>query len=174
MRLSPLLSALFIDSLASQSAIITRTSLKECTLHIFLLVCQAPLRRCGMSVSSPVHCFLRKNSRLGDGLKRRHRKKTKHLIDVLVTQHSRWVASRMRRAIFGQATSTAVETCDHNQQQLSSQCARTAGVRAQPVKNSSRNTAGSMRRLKAAFSNSIETPKVGSQIGKNENTRLRR
>ena len=39
------------------------------------------------------------------------------------------------------------------------------GVRAQPVKNSSRNTAGSMKRLKAAFSNSIETPKVGSQIG---------
>ena len=39
------------------------------------------------------------------------------------------------------------------------------GVRAQPVKNSSRNSAGSMRRLKAAFSNSIETPKVGSQIG---------
>ena len=30
---------------------------------------------------------------------------------------------------------------------------------------SSRNTAGSMRRLKAAFSNSIETPKVDSQIG---------
>ena len=59
----------------------------------------------------------------------------------------------------------AVETCDHEQQQLSSQCARTAGFRAQPVKNSSRNTAGSMRRLKAASSNSIETPKVGSQIG---------
>ena len=34
-----------------------------------------------------------------------------------------------------------------------------------PVKNSSRNTAGSMRRLKAVFSKSIETPKVDSQIG---------
>ena len=97
--------------------------------------------------------------------RKRNPEKTKHLIDVFVTQHSRWVASRMRRSLFGQATSTAVETCDHEQQQLSSQCARTAGFRAQPVKNSSRNTAGSMRRLKAAFSNSIETPKVGSQIG---------
>ena len=28
-----------------------------------------------------------------------------------------------------------------------------------------RNTAGSMKRLKAAFFNSIETPKVDSQIG---------
>ena len=97
--------------------------------------------------------------------RKRNPEKTKHLIDVLVTQHSRWVASRMRRSLFGQATSTAVETCDHEQQQLSSQCARTAGFRAQSDKNSSRNTAGSMRRLKAAFPNSIETPKVGSQIG---------
>ena len=91
--------------------------------------------------------------------RKRNPEKTKHLIDVLVTQHSRWVASRMRRSLFGQATSTAVvETCDHEQQQLSSQCARTAGFSAQPVKNGSRNTSGSMRRLKAAFSNSIETP----------------
>ena len=97
--------------------------------------------------------------------RKRNPEKTKHLIDVLVTQHSRWVASRMRRSLFGQATSTAVESCDHKQQHFSSQCARTTGVRAQPVKSSSRNTAGSMRRLKAAFSNSIETPKVGSQIG---------
>ena len=96
--------------------------------------------------------------------RKRNPEKTKHLIDVLVTQHSRWVASRRRRSLFGQATSTAVETCDHEQQQLSSQCARTAGFRAQPVKDSSRNTAGSMR-LKAAFSNRIETRKVGSQIG---------
>ena len=36
---------------------------------------------------------------------------------------------------------------------------------SQPVKSSSRNTAGSMKRLKAAFFNSIETPKVDSQIG---------
>ena len=97
--------------------------------------------------------------------RKRNPEKTKHLIDVLVTQHSRWVASRMRRSLFGQATSTTVQSCDHKQQLFSSQCARTTGVRAQPVKNSSRNTAGSMKRLKAAFSNSIETPKVGSQIG---------
>ena len=36
---------------------------------------------------------------------------------------------------------------------------------AQPVKSGSRNTAGSMKRLKAAFFNSFETPKVDSQIG---------
>ena len=89
--------------------------------------------------------------------RKRNPEKTKHLIDVLVTQHSRWVASRMRRSLFGQATSTAVETCDLEQQQLSSQCARTAGLRARTVKNSSRNTAGSVRRLKTAFSNSIES-----------------
>ena len=37
--------------------------------------------------------------------------------------------------------------------------------RTQPVKSGSRNTAGSMKRLKAAFFNSIETPRVDSQIG---------
>ena len=97
--------------------------------------------------------------------RKRNPEKTKHLIDVLVTQHSRWVASCMRRALFGQATSSAVESCDHEQQQVSSQCARTTGFRTQPVKNSFRNTAGSMRLRKAAFSNSIETPTVDSQIG---------
>ena len=92
--------------------------------------------------------------------RKRNPEKTKHLIDVLVTQHSRWVASRMR-----QATSTAVESCDHEQQQVSEQCTRTTDFRTQPVKSSSRNTAGSMKRLKAAFFNSIETPRVDSQIG---------
>ena len=108
---------------------------------------------------------MRKSTNFGEFAVKRNPEKTKHLIVVLVTQHSRWVASRMRRSLFGQATSQAIETGDHEQQQLSSHCARTAGFRAQPVKNSSRNTAGSMRRLKAAFSNSIETPKVDSQIG---------
>ena len=78
---------------------------------------------------------------------------------------SRWVASRMRRALFGQETRSEVESCDVEQQQVSVQCTRTTAFRTQPVKSSSRNTAGSMRRLKAAFSNRIETPKVGSQIG---------
>ena len=82
-----------------------------------------------------------------------------------MAQHSRWVASRMRRALFGQATSAAVESCDHEQQQVSSQCTRTTDFRIQPVKSNSRNTAGSMKRLKAAFFNSIETPRVDSQIG---------
>ena len=40
--------------------------------------------------------------------RKRNPEKTKHLFDVLVTQHSRWVASRMRRSLFDQATSTAV------------------------------------------------------------------
>ena len=86
--------------------------------------------------------------------RKRNPEKTKHLI-----------ASRMRRALFGQATSSAVESCDHEQQQVSAQCARTTDFRTQPVKSISRNTAGSMKRLKAAFFNSIETPKVDSQIG---------
>ena len=97
--------------------------------------------------------------------RKRNPEKTKHLIDVLVTQHSRWVASRMRRALFGQATSSAVESCDHEQQQVSAQYARTTDFRTQPVRSSSRNTAGSMKRLKAAFFNSIENSKVDSQIG---------
>ena len=97
--------------------------------------------------------------------RKRNPEKTKHLIDVLVTQHSRWVASRIRRALFGQATSSAIESCDHEQQQVSEQCTRTTDFRTQPVKSSSRNTAGSMKRLKAAFFKSIETPKVDSQIG---------
>merc|ERR1712182_194081 len=42
---------------------------------------------------------------------------------------------------------------------------RPASKKAGPVKNISRSTAGSMRRLKAAFSNSIETTEVDSQIG---------
>ena len=93
--------------------------------------------------------------------RKRNPEKTKHLIDVLVTQHSRWVASRMRRSDFGQATSIAVETCDHEQQQVSSQCAsaRTTGFRTQPVKNRSRNTAGSMRRLKACLLYTSPSPR---------------
>ena len=97
--------------------------------------------------------------------RKRNPEKTKHLIDVLVTQHSRWVASRMRRALFGQATSSAVESSDHEQQHVSAQCTRTTDFKTQPVKSSSRNTAGSMKRLKAAFFNSIETPRVDSQMG---------
>ena len=62
--------------------------------------------------------------------RKRNPEKTKHLIDVLVTQHLRWVASRMRRSLFGRATSTAVESCDHKQQHFSSQCARTTGVQS--------------------------------------------
>ena len=45
-------------------------------------------------------------------------------------------------------------------QTVSSQWARTIGFRAEPVKNSPRNTAGSIRRLKAVFSNSIEITNV--------------
>ena len=50
-------------------------------------------------------------------------------------------------------------------QQVSLQCTRATGFRTQPVKSSSRNTAGSMKRLKSAFFNSIENSKVDSQIG---------
>ena len=68
-------------------------------------------------------------------------------------------------ALFGQATTSVVESCDHEQQQVSSQCTRTTDFRTQPVKSSSRKTGGSMKRLKAAFFNSIENSKVDSQIG---------
>ena len=97
--------------------------------------------------------------------KEKNPEKTKHLIEVLVTQLSHWVASRMRRALFGRATSSAVESCDHERQKVSSQWARTTGIRAEPAKNISRNKADSMRRLKAAFSNSIKNTEVDSQIG---------
>ena len=37
--------------------------------------------------------------------------KTKHMIDVLVTQHSKWIAGR---ALFGQTTSSEVASTDHD------------------------------------------------------------
>ena len=82
--------------------------------------------------------------------RKRNPEKTRHLIDVLVTQHSRWVASRLRRSLFGQATSIpqVPRTCDHTQ-----------------VHKQSRKVSGKMTRLKAAFSDSGGTVIVESRVG---------
>ena len=45
--------------------------------------------------------------------RKRNPEKTQHLIDVLVAQHSRWVATRIRRAFW--------TSCDHERQKVSSQ-----------------------------------------------------
>ena len=42
---------------------------------------------------------------------------TKHVIDVLVTQHAKWIASRIRRALLGQATTSEVAPADHERQE---------------------------------------------------------
>ena len=97
--------------------------------------------------------------------RKRSPEKTQHLIDVLVTQHARWVASRLRRALFGQATSLNVTSSDHERQRVPSQNTRTICPRAEQVQKQPRNHTGKMRRLKAAFSNSSETTQVGSQVG---------
>ena len=84
--------------------------------------------------------------------RKRNPEKTKHLIDVLVTQHSRWVASRLRRSLFGQATSIpqVPRTCDHKHTQVYKQ---------------SRKVSGKMTRLKAAFSDSGGPVAVESRVG---------
>ena len=38
------------------------------------------------------------------------------MIDVLVTQHSKWIAGRIRGALFGQTTSSEVASTDHDWQ----------------------------------------------------------
>ena len=44
--------------------------------------------------------------------------KTKHLIDVLVTEHAKWIAGRVRSALFGQTTSSAVASTNQGPAQL--------------------------------------------------------
>ena len=38
------------------------------------------------------------------------------MIGVLVTQHSKWIAGRIRRALFGQTTSSEVASTDYDWQ----------------------------------------------------------
>ena len=92
--------------------------------------------------------------------------KTKHLIDVLVTQHAKWIASRLRRALFGQSTSSAVAS------QQSAQLTKPAWKATSAISTAQRtqNNCGHMKRLKAAFSNfpsSVEATKVGTNVGQN-------
>ena len=92
--------------------------------------------------------------------------KTKHLIDVLVTQHAKWIASRLRRALFGQSTSSAVAS------QRSAQLTKPAWKATSAISTAQRtqNNCGHMKRLKAAFSNfpcSEEATKVGTNVGQN-------
>ena len=92
--------------------------------------------------------------------------KTKHLIDVLVTQHAKWIASRLRRALFGQSTSSAVAS------QRPAQLTKPAWKATSAISTVQRtqNNCGHMKRLKAAFSNfpcSEEATTVGTNVGQN-------
>ena len=64
--------------------------------------------------------------------------KTQHLIDVLSTQHARWVAKRIRRALFGQ---TVFSHFTQEDTQSTSRPSRQVATNA-----------GQMRRLTEAFS----------------------
>ena len=49
--------------------------------------------------------------------RKRNIEKTKHMIDVVVIQHSKRIAGRIRRALFGQVTSSEVASTDHDWQE---------------------------------------------------------
>ena len=100
--------------------------------------------------------------------RKRNSDKTKHLIDVLVTQHAKWVAQRVRRALFGQSVSVfGTSSCqnDHEQKKSGPLTALTT-PRAADAGKPQRNC-GQMRRLKEAFSNSDETAVVVERVGHN-------
>ncbi len=90
--------------------------------------------------------------------RKRNPDKTKHLIDVLVTQHAKWIASRLRRVLFGQSTSSAVASTNQRPTQL-----KKPARKATPAIFTTRThkNCGHMRRLRAAFSNSEEATEVG-------------
>ena len=84
---------------------------------------------------------------------------------MLVTQHAKWIASRLRRALFGQSTSSAVAS------QQSAQLTKPAWKATSAISTAQRtqNNCGHMKRLKAAFSNfpcSVEATKVGTNVGR--------
>ena len=78
-------------------------------------------------------------------LNKKNEQKTQHLIDVLSTQHARWVAKRIRRSLFGQELFSSAKTADSQvEQQLASQVSTKKGP---------------MRRLTRAFSNQeVDSP----------------
>ena len=49
---------------------------------------------------------------------KKNKRRTQHLIDVLSTQHARWVAKRIRRALFGQELFSSTKTANSQAEQL--------------------------------------------------------
>ena len=90
--------------------------------------------------------------------RRRNATKTKHLIGMLVTQHAKWIAQRLRRPHFGQTVSAFRASSD---QYLDRQTTRVQKVtltkpREASAEEQTRNNCGQMRSRKAAFSNNEE------------------
>ena len=77
--------------------------------------------------------------------KKRDKDATQHMIDVLVTQHARWTASRLRRALFGQKHDPLLCTSSNETQHL-------------------QRKRGTMRRLTEAFSQPSQ-PTAGAAAG---------
>ena len=106
--------------------------------------------------------------------RKRNPERTRHLIDVLVTQHSKWVAGRLRRSLFGQSSASKilVASADHDRQTELTQKPKYSGIRAVHAAQKPQKSCGNMRRLKAAFSNSETTNKVDQDVGQNGETFL--
>merc|ERR1712224_896125 len=81
--------------------------------------------------------------------KKRDKEATQHMIDVLVTQHARWTARRLRRALFG-----------HDTFLTDTQNSCSVGTGTQAL----RRQRGKMRRLTEAFSHPSQPP-VGAAVG---------
>ena len=101
--------------------------------------------------------------------RKRNSDKTKDVIDVLVTQHAKWIASRLRRPLFGRLTASALASTSRGPEQLTklAQKPNATNSRAQNVAVRTHNNCGQMRRPKAVFSNSEEATKVGCNILQN-------
>ena len=98
--------------------------------------------------------------------RKRNIEKTKHMIDVVVIQHSKRIAGRIRRAHFGQATSSK-RASTYNERQMEVAQKATAGLKSTSVGQKPQRICGQMRRLKAAFSNCEENAGVGNKVGQN-------
>ena len=86
--------------------------------------------------------------------RKRNPEKTKHLIDVLVTQHSNWITGKIHRALFGQSSTSKVAASQPNLGSIL-------------VGRKPQRKCGHMRRLKTAFSNSEATATVGKDVVEN-------
>ena len=95
--------------------------------------------------------------------RKRNIEKTKHMIDVVVIQHSKRIAGRIRRAHFGQATSSK-RASTYNERQMEVAQKATAGLKSTSVGQKPQRICGQMRRLKAAFSELEETAPLRNRI----------